>query len=523
MARRTSVALAVASLAVVPILPAADIVVNFPVEGSTNAILEAALQTLVDPIRSKEVLMVRLAIAPTARAPRQETEPMPTSELPFVARERQVTTGHHGHVLTNIAVFSPDSRWIVYDVRSDAAGSSFDGTRIERAHVETGDVQVLYRSPGEACCAVATCSPVDDRIVFIHGPERPTADWKYAAYHRRGVIVDAERPGTAVNLDARDLTPPYTPGALRGGTHVHVFSGDGELVSFTYEDHVLADRPSGADGGERNQRGVGVSVSRRPVSVTLDHPRNHDGSHFSVLVTRTVEQPRPGSNEIARAFSDAWVGRAGYRRADSTWQRRAIAFQGEVVTADGATIAEVFIADLPDTLEEWMHASEDGPLEGTETRRPRPPRRVVQRRLTFTADRPYPGLQGPRHWLRSSPDGGRIAFLMRDDAGVVQLWTVSPEGGTPDQVTSNPHDIASAFTWSPDGRHVAHVMDHSVCVTDMASGRTHRLTARSNAANSPRPEACVFSPDGRRIAYVRRVAAEEGECNQVFVVELSEP
>lgn len=46
--------------------------------------------------------------------------------------ERQLTTARHGHLLTNAAVWSPDSRWIVYDTRSSPDGSSFDGTRIER-------------------------------------------------------------------------------------------------------------------------------------------------------------------------------------------------------------------------------------------------------------------------------------------------------------------------------------------------------------------------------------------------------
>jgi hypothetical protein len=51
---------------------------------------------------------------------------------------------------------------------------------------------------------------------------------------------------------------------------------------------------------------------------------------------------------------------------------------------------------------------------------PLSPKGCTQRRLTFTAQRKFPGIQGPRHWLRSSPDGSRIAFLMKDDAGVVQ-------------------------------------------------------------------------------------------------------
>src|SRR6185369_5777205 len=124
----------------------------------------------------------------------------------------------------------------------------------------------------------------------------------------------------------------------------------------------------------------------------------------------------------------------------------------------------------------------------------------TQRRLTFTAGRKYPGLAGPRHWLRSSPDGSKIAFLMKDDIGVVQLWTISPSGGEPAQLTRNPQSIASAFSWSPDGRHIAHIMDASVCTTEVATGQTVRLTERAAEENAPRAEACVFSPDGKKIA-----------------------
>ncbi|HEY8504980.1 MAG TPA: DUF3748 domain-containing protein, partial [Gemmataceae bacterium] len=335
------------------------------------------------------------------------------------------------------------------------------------------------------------------------------------AYHRRGVVVRAGRPGVAVNLDARDLTPPFTPGALRGGTHVHTFSGDGEWVAFTYEDHVLASL-GGSGDHDRNQRNVGVSVPRGPVRVKKDHPRNHDGSHFSVLVTRTVNEPRPGSDEIRRAFEDAWVGADGYVRRDGARQKRALAFQGEVVTETGEAVVELFVADLP----EDVSVPGDGPLEGTATRRPLPPKGTTQRRLTRTTDRDHPGLQGPRHWPRSSPDGSRIAFLMRDDEGVVQLWTISPNGGEPRQVTRNRRDVASAFTWSPDGRRVAHVMDNSVFVTDAETARGERLTPRQPDELAPRPEACVFSPDGKKIAYVRPVPAGGKVYNQVFVVSL---
>jgi WD40 repeat protein len=259
-----------------------------------------------------------------------------------------------------------------------------------------------------------------------------------------------------------------------------------------------------------------VSVPGHPVRVAKDHPRNHDGEYFTVLVTRTVANPKPGSDEIKKAFEEGWVGTNGYLRPDGARQRRALAFQGQVVTARGETISEVFIADLPEDLT----PAGAGPLAGTATRLPSPPQGVTQRRLTFTDGRKFPGIQGPRHWLRTSPDGSRIAFLMKDDQGAAQLWTVSPMGGPPLQVTHNPWPIASGFTWSPDGRRLAHVMDSSVCVTDTDTGATTRLTPRREDATAPRPEACVFAPDGRKIAYVRRLTEAGIASNQIFFVTL---
>ncbi|MDB5333401.1 MAG: biopolymer transporter Tol [Phycisphaerales bacterium] len=438
----------------------------------------------------------------------------PGDALP--ALERQLTSAPHGHLLTNTGVWSPDGRWIVHDVRSDPAGAAFDGTRIEKVNVQTGEVVVLYESRNGAHCGVATYSPVEDKVVFIHGPEHPAAGWQYGPSRRRGVVVDCARPGFAANLDACDLAPPFTPGALRGGSHVHVFSGDGKWVSFTYNDEILSRLARPLPGGDIDQRNVGVCVPAGPVRVSRDHPRNHDGAYFSVLVTKTTADPRPGSDDITKAFEDAWVGTHGYLKPDGSRVPRAIAFQGDVVTAEGATISEVFIIDLPDDLT----IPGEGPLQGTAIRRPFPPRGVTQRRLTYTAGRKFPGIQGPRHWLRSAPDGSRIAFLMRDDAGIVQLWTVTPIGGEPVQVTRNPWDIASAFTWSPSGRWIAHVMDNSIFVTDVASGQSVRLTVRSSDEAATRPEAVVFSPDGGKIAYIRRVCAGAQEYNQVFVVSV---
>jgi Tol biopolymer transport system component len=100
---------------------------------------------------------------------------------------------------------------------------------------------------------------------------------------------------------------------------------------------------------------------------------------------------------------------------------------------------------------------------------------------------------------------------MRDEKGIVQLWTVSPEGEKPRQVTPAAVGVESAFTWSADGRWIAMAMDGGVGVVNANDG-----TWRELARGAIRPEACVFSPDGRAIAYVRVVAGS----NQIFTIDV---
>lgn len=418
-------------------------------------------------------------------------------------KERQLTSGPGGRILTNVGVWSPDGLWIVYDTRSDAAGESFDGSRIEAVHVESREVRTLFESKNGAHCGVATWHPKESKVIFIHGPERPTADWSYGASRRHGVIVDFEPPNAVVPFDARDLVPPFTPGALRGGSHVHVFSPCGEKVSFTYEDQHLTKYREETEEHDTNLRNVGVGVPAGLVKASRGHPRNRDGNFFCVLVTRTTANPKPGSDEIKKAFEEGWIG------------SRSLAFQGHVVTERGETISEAFVVDLPDDL----RAVGDGPLQGTESKRPYPPKGTVQRRLTFTANRKHPGIQGPRHWLRSAPDGSRIAFLLKDDAGLPQIWTVSPNGGEPKQLTKLDAGVSSAISWNRDGTRIACASGGRVVVIDSKTGAMNPVTEAGPEAEAPRPEACVFSPDGTRIAFVRRRSTGAQEQNQICIVD----
>lgn len=421
-------------------------------------------------------------------------------------REKQLTFAERGHQLTNINVWTPCGQWLAYDVRP--SGASFTGLTIERVNVFTGEVEVVYRAQFGAHVGVVTVGPDSPaRYVFIHGPEHPDSSWQYDFHHRRGVIVSEPDRELAVTLDALDITPPFTPGALRGGSHVHVFSPDGSRLSFTYNDHVLHERDPALD-----LRNVGVAIPLHGVTPPKQHPREYDGSHFCVLVSRTVAQPQPGSDDINRAYEEGWVGNNGYVKPDGSRQRWALAFIGDTVSARGEKLPEVFIVDLPANDAAYAKAGAE-PLQGTETTLPAPPLGVTQRRLTNTGNRRYPGVATtPRHWLRSSPDGSQIAFLMKDDRGVVQLWSVSPNGGAPRQISQSEHSVQSAFSWHPQGDKIALVCDNSVMLCDVASGRMQRLTART--PQPPSGDAVVFSPDGQWIAYMREVAG----CSQIFVV-----
>jgi hypothetical protein len=432
--------------------------------------------------------------------------------------ERQITQGPGGRILTNFGVWSSDSEWLVYDVRSDPAGDVFDGDRIEAVHRRTGEVRLIYRSKNSAHCGVATWRANDTLVAFILGPENPTEDWKYGLSHRQGVVADMRAPGIVRNLDARDLISPPTAGALRGGSHVHIWDAAGEWLVFTYNDALT----------ESSIRDIGVAIPGYVVRAKNGHARNHDGEWFSSIVTTTTANPQPGTDEIRRACEECWIGRNGYRRADGRSQKRSIAFQGHIVTSAGSSVTEVFIADLSEELPAAAFRSSEVTSEG----RLRPMSGVVQRRLTRTEERRYPGIQGVRHWLRSSPSGDQIALLMKDDDGVSQICTVSPATGELRQLTRNQSDISSTFTWSPNGLWIAHGMAGRVCLTSSSTGKTYPVTSRRDPNQAPaptagemRPESCVISPDGSSIAFVRSRSEGEGRgtVNQICVVELEEP
>jgi Tol biopolymer transport system component len=119
---------------------------------------------------------------------------------------------------------------------------------------------------------------------------------------------------------------------------------------------------------------------------------------------------------------------------------------------------------------------------------------------------------------------------MKDDEGISQIWTVSPATGELKQLTRNKSEVTSAMSWSANGKWIAHGMAGQVCLTDTSTGITHPIVSRQSEnattvkheAGDMRKEACVISPDGRKIAFVRSKSDSSGSTNQICVIELEQ-
>ncbi|XOV94134.1 MAG: DUF3748 domain-containing protein [Bacteroidota bacterium] len=419
----------------------------------------------------------------------------------------------YNHDLDNNDNFSPDDQWLVYDTRTEEGGIGACG-RIEKVNVKTGEIVTLYDLPqnksyGPGVGAVSY-SHTEHKLVFIHGLLSITEENPYQQWRRTGVIVEDKNPGTPIFMDARDVTGPFTPGALRGGTHRHEWSGDGQWIGFTYNDAIMKQLED-VTGEMLNLRTIGVSKKIHPVTVEKDSTgENIDGTWFSALVVKVVPNPRPGSDEISRAAGDSWVGLKGYKN-EAGKQQVARAFIGTVKAGNGTDVDEVFIVDIPEDI---TVAGESGPLEGTQSTMPAPPKGTTQRRLTFTAQSTNPGCTGI---VRSSPDGSQLAYRAYNNKGVLQIFTIAPTGGEATQQTFFNHDVQSGPRWHPDGKRIYYVMDNSIIIQEVDGGDPIKLTKPS-----PNPPAdLVVSHDGKTIAFNRQVPDQHGNLTkQIFIIHI---
>ncbi len=432
--------------------------------------------------------------------------------------ERQITHDiAFNHELDSNDNFSPDDRFLVFDTRTIDGGIAAS-RMVGRVEVATSEITPLYETkqpnsfgPG---AGAASYSHSRDEVIFIHGPFHPTSsENQYEQFRRVGVVAAGDGSGEYRLADARNTVAPYSVGALRGGTHRHEFSGDGNWVGFTYNDAVL--ETYGRSVGEKlNLRTIGVTHLGHPLSVPPGQQFPGDADGFSVLVVTVVPRPKPGSDEISHAAQDSWIGRNGYLRADGTRQMGR-AFIGTTRNALGEEVDELFMVDIPADI---TRPGPLGPLEGTEKTYPAPPAGAEQRRLTDSSRRRYPGCKGI---VRVSHDGTQIAFLMLDDQKAWQVFLISPLGGEPRQATFLEGGVDAGVRWHPSGNTIVAVAGTRIVLTAVEPGpqfgKSWVLSDRS-----PSPFALVWSHDGNTIAYNRRIQTARGETTQIFVDDYRE-
>lgn len=396
----------------------------------------------------------------------------------------QLTHSPAGHTLHHNGVFSKDGQWVVFDGRNDDTKIG-ETPVIGVVHMKTGEEQVIYQTknstqygPG---VGAASFSPVADRVLFIHGLVSADKEKPYHISRRTGVAVDLEHPFLPVFMDARDITAPYIPGALRGGTHAHCWSGDGRMISFTYNDALV----------EPDLRTVGVMLDVGHPILVDSAEGNNSGQFYAAVIADVVPEPRPGSDEISKAFDECWVGKAGYTNAAGHRIPYAIAFQGNTRNEKGETAAEIFIADL-----DPAGIGNDTAAVGAPGTRPRVPEGVQVQRVSRTPK----GLSLVRHWLRSSPDGRFIYALAPDENNIVQIISCAVNSGQVRYLTQNRTSIDYSFNLDKEGNRIAYVTDNNIYIWDLAANKNRQVTF--NKPGDPKiAGAPSFAPDGRMLVF----------------------
>jgi Protein of unknown function (DUF3748) len=432
--------------------------------------------------------------------------------------EKQITFDlSYNHDLDNNDNFSPDNQWLVYDTRTDSGGIAIS-SKIEKVNVKTGEKKTLYEiqnnhtwGPG---AAAVSYSPVDFSVVFIHGLNNSTEKNPYQQWRRTGIIINEKNPGQPIYMDARNVDSPFTVGALRGGTHRHEFSGDGNWIGFTYNDAIMHSLEE-KTGEKHNLRTIGVAKRNSKVVVAdLNNGENISSDWHSAIVVKVTPNPTPGSDEISNAAGDSWVGKLGYPLKNGDYQI-ARGFIGSVKDKKGNLVNEVFIVDIPNDI---TKKGPLGPLEGTMEAMPFPPLGASQRRLTFTAETNHPGCVGV---VRSDLSGRNLAYLATDAKGIKQVFTISPEGGTPIQITEHTTNIQGFVRWHPDGKRLFYVQEGRIAQCEIGPGSFTDRMKYLTAFNKKEPTNIVVSHDGKTLAFNRKLSDSKGQdIKQIFAIEL---
>jgi Tol biopolymer transport system component/DNA-binding winged helix-turn-helix (wHTH) protein len=121
-----------------------------------------------------------------------------------------------------------------------------------------------------------------------------------------------------------------------------------------------------------------------------------------------------------------------------------------------------------------------------------------------------------------SPDGRQIAFSRYSD-GVLSILTVPALGGMEHRLYRGQASMGGGLSWSRDGNYVAYVASpsgdrtrSSILFLSLADYSTHEITSPPPGYLDRSP---MFSPDGKRLAFIRSTIA--GVSNDIYVMSTS--
>jgi dipeptidyl aminopeptidase/acylaminoacyl peptidase len=120
-------------------------------------------------------------------------------------------------------------------------------------------------------------------------------------------------------------------------------------------------------------------------------------------------------------------------------------------------------------------------------------------------------IESPREFRLHPRD--RLVAYTSDAAGARQLFTLPLRGGYPVQLTASEKNVSDP-QWSPDGRRLAYVRDNEIRVIEVDGSRDVPVTGHPAGVSFPR-----WSPDGRRLAFLSRRRG----WSQVWIVDAPVP
>lgn len=429
------------------------------------------------------------------------------------AQENQLTFGQKGHFLNQRQVFSPNDQWVVFDQRNEDSQIGTNGT-IARLHLDTGEIEVLYQVPDQTPfgpgVGAAAYHPQKEEVIFIRGLDNAAQDYPYHFTRRSGFRVSINgQKNEFMHAEARDVSFPISAGALRGGTHAHSYSQDGDWISFTYNDAIL-EAEALVNPRVKDLRTVGFMIADIPVEVpnSEDSDELFSGSHKAFLAARVTAFPEPGSDEIQKAYEECWLGNINGGAKESPIGTRSMAYLGDVMDANGRLITEIFISEIPQDI------ANAGLSEGSKILMPEVHHSIIQRRLTYSQNNKYPGVQGPRQWLRSSPDGSSVYYYAKSEDGEVQIFSVSIGNGVSEQITANQFSPDTMFSLSPDGNWLAYGYQQQIYLTHIETSETYLL--KPSQVSSHSLSNINWSHSADRLVYNRKVTSPDGDYYQIF-------